>query len=332
MENSVRRLAPADAAAFQRARLRALDDHPTSFASSVPQERDHSLEFVASRLDPASENATFGVFDGDQIVGTAGIARESWPKLHHRCEIWGVWVAPSHRGKGLARQLMQACIDHAWQLDGVRCVVLGVNVKNASAITLYRSMGFEIIGTDPCFMVVDGEVQGEHQMILMHNGQSINRVADIELLRNAVATIAYRGGKAVRGASESFANYRPSPTSRTPLEILAHMGDLFDWAHSMIRGEQHWHDSVPLAWTQEIDRFHAAIKRFDDALSSTSALPVKPQKLMQGPIADAMWHAGQIAYLRRMAGEKISGENYSVAQIEIGRVGKDQAPPRKEFE
>lgn len=78
--------------------------------------------------------------------------------------------------------------------------------------------------------------------------------------------------------------------------------------------------------------FHAAITCFDDALSSTSALPVKPQKLIQGPVADAMWHAGQIAYLRRMAGEKISGENYSVAQIEVGRVGKDQASPRKEFE
>lgn len=78
--------------------------------------------------------------------------------------------------------------------------------------------------------------------------------------------------------------------------------------------------------------FHAAITCFDDALSTTSALTVKWQKLMQGPIADVMWHAGQVAYLRWMAGEKINGENYSVAQIEVGRVGKDQASPREEFE
>lgn len=161
---------PADATDFQAARLRALADHPTSFASSVSQESGHSLEFVAGRLDPTLENATFGVFHNaphPTLVGIAGVARESWPKLHHRCEIWGVWVDPDFRGKGLARQLLQACIDHAWDLDGVRCVVLGVNVRNETAIALYRSMGFIVIGTDPCFMVVDEEVQGEHQMILL---------------------------------------------------------------------------------------------------------------------------------------------------------------------
>ncbi len=167
MELLIRRAGPADAAAYQRARLRALADHPTSFASSVPQEESRPLSEIQAQLDPASENAVFAAFDADDVVATAGIARESWPKLRHRCEVWGVWVAPSHRGKGLARQLMQACIDHAWTLDGVLCVVLGVNVANTSAIALYHSMGFETCGTDPCFMVVDGVVQGEHQMILL---------------------------------------------------------------------------------------------------------------------------------------------------------------------
>jgi ribosomal protein S18 acetylase RimI-like enzyme len=167
MELLIRRAGPADAAAYQRARLRALADHPTSFASSVPQEEGRPISEMEAQLDPANENAVFAAFDGDTVVATAGIAREPWPKLHHRCEIWGVWVAPSHRGKGLARTLMQHCIDHAWTLDGVRCVVLGVNIANTKAIELYRSMGFEIIGTDPCFMVVDGVVQGEHQMMIL---------------------------------------------------------------------------------------------------------------------------------------------------------------------
>jgi hypothetical protein len=153
-----------------------------------------------------------------------------------------------------------------------------------------------------------------------------------EWLRHTVATVAYRGGKAVRSAPPQVASFRSAETSRTPVEILAHVGDLFDWALSIARGEQRWHDSTPLPWDQEVARFFAALARFDAVLASGEPLAAPPEKLFQGPIADALTHVGQIAMLRRLAGAPVRGENYFVAEIVAGRVGLEQASPRREFE
>jgi hypothetical protein len=151
------------------------------------------------------------------------------------------------------------------------------------------------------------------------------------MLRHALATIAYRGGKAVRGAPPAFAAAKTGEPSRTAAEILSHLGDLFDWALSMARGESVWHTSTPLPWDQEIARFHASLARLDDFLASDAELRAPAERLFQGPIADALTHVGQIAMMRRMSGSPITGENYFVANIETGRVGPDQAPPRREF-
>jgi hypothetical protein len=153
------------------------------------------------------------------------------------------------------------------------------------------------------------------------------------LLRHTVATVAYRGGKAIRDVPGSFADFRVAPGSpRTPAEILAHIGDLFDWALSIARGEQRWHASTPLPWDQEVARFFAALAAFDGYLASPAALGASAEKLFQGPIADALTHIGQLAMLRRMAGGPVRGENYFRARIETGRVGSEQAPPRVEFD
>jgi hypothetical protein len=152
------------------------------------------------------------------------------------------------------------------------------------------------------------------------------------LLRHTLATLAYRGGKAIRGAPPSFTDYRCSETSRTPGQILAHVGDLMDWGFAMAEGRREWHDSPPLEWEKGCERFFAAVKKFDDYLASAEPLQVSAEKLFQSAVADALTHVGQIAMLRRMAGVPIRGENYSVAEITIGRVGADQPPPRKEFD
>jgi hypothetical protein len=152
-----------------------------------------------------------------------------------------------------------------------------------------------------------------------------------ELLRHALATIAYRGGKAVRSAPESFAGFKADPASRTPSEILAHVGDLFDWALSLAKGAQTWRDSAPAVWDQEIDRFFAALGRFDAYLASDEPLGESPERLFQGPIADALTHVGQLTMLRRLHGAPIRSENYHKADIAAGRVGPDQAAPRREF-
>jgi hypothetical protein len=153
-----------------------------------------------------------------------------------------------------------------------------------------------------------------------------------ELLRHAVATVAYRGGKVLRNAPASFAEFRCSETSRTAAQILAHIGDLFDWALTIAEGRRRWHDSVPLAWDKEVERFFAALKRFDDYLASPEPLHAAAEKLFQGPIADALTHVGQIAMLRRMAGASIKGESYFLAEMAVGRVGPEQATPMKEFD
>jgi hypothetical protein len=153
-----------------------------------------------------------------------------------------------------------------------------------------------------------------------------------ELLRHGLATLAYRGGKAVRNAPASFADFRCADSSRTPRQILAHIGDLLDWALSIAQGKTSWHDSAPLAWDEEVKRFFAALRRFDDCLASAESLQATAEKLFQGPIADALTHVGQIAMLRRIAGGPIKGESYFAADIAAGRVGPEQAAPRKEFD
>jgi len=153
-----------------------------------------------------------------------------------------------------------------------------------------------------------------------------------ELLRHTVATVAYRGGKAVANAPEGFEQFRVADGTRTPGQILAHIGDLLDWGLSIASGQQKWHDSKPLAWDDEIARFHAALTAFDAYLASDEPLHAPEEKLFQGPVADALTHVGQIAMLRRIAGGPVKGENYYVAEITSGRVGAQQAVPRREFE
>lgn len=157
-------------------------------------------------------------------------------------------------------------------------------------------------------------------------------MSDRDVLRHAIATLAYRARKTLRGAPAEFATFRAAPAIRAPAEILAHMGDLLDWALALADGRHVWRDSVPLAWEAEVARFHAGLQALDDRLTSDAPLGFPVERLFQGPVADALWHTGQLALLRRMAGSPIRGENYFKAEIVVGRVGPDQAPPRREFD
>src|SRR5712692_6331183 len=115
------------------------------------------------------------------------------------------------------------------------------------------------------------------------------------LLRHTVATVAYRGGKAVRGAPASFAAYSADGSPRTAGKILAHIGDLFDWALSQAQGAEAWTDSTPLEWDREVDRFFATLERFDAFLASDTPIAVAPERIFQGAVADALTHIGQLA-------------------------------------
>jgi hypothetical protein len=150
-----------------------------------------------------------------------------------------------------------------------------------------------------------------------------------ELLRHTVATLAYRGAKTVRDAPDTFADF--AGAGRTPAQILAHIGDLLDWALSMADGSAKWHDSKPLPWNQESERFFAALKKCDDYLASAAPLKAPIEKLFQGPVADALTHVGQLAMMRRLAECPFKAENYYAADIVVGRVGADQTPPKRTF-
>ena len=152
------------------------------------------------------------------------------------------------------------------------------------------------------------------------------------LLRHTLATLAYRGGKVLRGAPAEFAEFRAGETTRTPAQILAHLGDLLDWALSIAEGKKAWYNSPPLTWEQGTARFFAALEALDKRLSSDLPLACSVEGLFQGPIADSLTHIGQIALLRRLAGCPVRGENYFVADITAGRLGPEQAKPKFEFE
>ena len=152
------------------------------------------------------------------------------------------------------------------------------------------------------------------------------------LLRHMVATVAYRGGKAVRDAPKSFATFSPDGSPRSPAKILAHIGDLYDWALTQAKGAEAWNESTPLAWEREVERFHATLQRFDDYLASDAPLAATAETIFQGAIADSLTHVGQLAMLRRLAGARMKSENYSRAEIVPGRVGADQTAPRREFD
>jgi hypothetical protein len=153
-----------------------------------------------------------------------------------------------------------------------------------------------------------------------------------QMLRHTVATLAYRGIKAVSNTPEGFAQFRAYETTRTPGEILAHIGDLLEWALSMAQGEPKFHESALLPWDEEVKRFLLALKDFDGYLASDGPLAHSAEKLFQGPVADALTHVGQISLLRRMAGAPVRGENYFKAEIVTGRVGAEQSTKRVEFD
>ncbi len=157
-------------------------------------------------------------------------------------------------------------------------------------------------------------------------------MTDREFIRHTLATLAYRASKTMRGVPESFAAYHPGPTSKTPIQIVSHMGDLFEWALTMVQGASKWRPAEPTTWESECRRFFEALKKFDDYLVSDLPISYDITRVFQGPVADALTHTGQLAMLRRLHGCPMKGESYARAEIIVGRVEMDQTPPDPRFE
>jgi hypothetical protein len=150
-----------------------------------------------------------------------------------------------------------------------------------------------------------------------------------ELLRHAVATVAYRAARALENAPDHFAGF--DGAGRLPVQILAHMGDLFDWALSAAVGQEKWHATQPRAWPQEQQRFFESLQTFDAFLATGGPLHAPVERLLQGPIADALTHVGQLAMLRRLSGSPTHGESFFDSEIKAGHVGADQPAAVRPF-
>ena len=159
-------------------------------------------------------------------------------------------------------------------------------------------------------------------------------MTDREFLRHTLATLAYRAAKTLRGAPETFAEFKLDDGSNTPLVIVTHLADLMAWMITMCKGEPQWVTEPPKDWSTECDRFFDTMKKVDDCLSSETPIPFELTRMFQGPVADALTHTGQLAMLRRLHGAPMRSEAYIRADIQIGRVGPDQTPidPRFEFD
>ena len=150
-----------------------------------------------------------------------------------------------------------------------------------------------------------------------------------EMLRHTLATVAYRAARALEGAPDHFAGF--AGTGRMPVQILAHMGDLFDWALSTAIGQERWQASQPRAWAEEQRRFFESLQSFDAFLASDAQLRAPVERLFQGPVADALTHVGQLAMLRRLSGSPAHGENFYAAEIKAGQVGAAQPAAARPF-
>jgi hypothetical protein len=155
---------------------------------------------------------------------------------------------------------------------------------------------------------------------------------DVPLVRHLVATIAYRASKVLRDAPPEFVTLSVGPSTRRPLQIVAHMADLMTWSQALARGEQAWTAGGGDDWETEVQRFFDALARLDRQLENDALAAGAAYRLVQGPLADALTHVGQLAMLRGLAGAAVRPENYVRAEVIAGRVGLEQAPSKREFD
>lgn len=151
-----------------------------------------------------------------------------------------------------------------------------------------------------------------------------------DTLRQLAATLAYRAAKVLRDVPPDFATFKISPHARTPVELVAHLGDLMRWGTWLARGEHIWKAEGSSDWDTEVDRFFLLLGEVD-SLIAADEFKGSVEKLIQGPFADALTHVGQLSMMRGAVGIPVRPESYARAEIVAGRVGREQAAPKAEF-
>jgi hypothetical protein len=152
------------------------------------------------------------------------------------------------------------------------------------------------------------------------------------IVRHLVATLAYRAAKVLRDVPPGFARQSFAAQTRQPVQILAHLADLMAWGARFADGEMLWKAEGSDDWDVERQRFFDGLAAVDASLGADRPFRGSLEKLIQGPLADALTHVGQLALLRGMAGVAVRPEAYPRAEIVAGRVGLDQPPPGREVD
>jgi len=150
--------------------------------------------------------------------------------------------------------------------------------------------------------------------------------AEQKLLQHFLAAIAYRTQKALRGAPASFADFCAGCNARTPHELIWHMTGVLGYARTYFR-EGVWQPDKLATFAEEVERFHQALKDLGAALEQAPVRSVTMEQLLQGPLADVMTHAGQLALLRRLAGSPVPPENFIRAAIDAANLSANQPAP-----
>jgi ribosomal protein S18 acetylase RimI-like enzyme len=166
----IRLLTPDDASEWWRLRQESLQQDPEAFSSSPEDRQSLSADDVRQRLSNPAGFFIVGAFDDRRLVGMSGFHREAGAKSRHKGGVWGVYVAPEWRGKGLGRRMMETLLEHAAKIEGVEQILIAVTVTQTAASTLYRSLGFEPFGIEPRAVKVGDRYFDEEHMLLIIRG------------------------------------------------------------------------------------------------------------------------------------------------------------------
>jgi len=306
---------------------------PRLFRRSVGAELGERVEIVREvverTLDLARRVGSTRPWTGYLVVDEEGIVVGSGgfkgnPGAGGEVEI-AYFTFPDLEGRGIANATARELVEIAEGSGQVRVILAHtLPERNASCRILERN-GFALVGEviDP----EDGPVWRWRRPVGTGDLEARRHV-----VRHLLASLAYRAGKALRGAPPAFDAFRAGEGLRTPGEIVAHLGDLLVWALGLASGDRRGSNTEPLAWVENVVRFFASLGELDAFFAGSSPLACSPESLLQGPVADALTHVGQLAMLRRLAGSPIRGESYFRADIVPGRVGAEQAAPRRELD
>jgi len=160
----VRLLSEDDADAWWSLRLRALREEPHAFGGSYEEALETPLERVRERFRQP-ESFVLGALGDDGLLGTVGCYRHRGLKERHKATIWGTYVALEHRGRGVGRALITRAVEQAGAWTGLGQIHLTVTTVNEPARRLYRSLGFEVYGVEPCALKL-GELCLDEELML----------------------------------------------------------------------------------------------------------------------------------------------------------------------